>query len=44
MSNNHPNLRSITCHTLKDLIDGKHKESVNSFRFGLLSFAFKFIH
>lgn len=32
MSNNHPNLRSITCHTLKDLIDGKHKESVNSFR------------
>jgi len=32
LSKNHPNLRSITCHTLADLIAGKHKETVNSFR------------
>ena len=32
LSKNHPNLRSITCHTLADLIAGKHKDSVNSFR------------
>jgi len=32
LSKNHPNLRSITCHTLADLIAGKHKDTVNSFR------------
>ena len=32
MSKNHPNLRSIECHTLAELMAGKYKESVNSFR------------
>jgi len=32
LSSNHPNLRSITCHTLADLIAGKHNNCVNSFR------------
>jgi len=32
MSKKHPNLRSIKCHTLADLISGKFKDTVNSFR------------
>jgi len=32
LSNRHPNLRSLTCHTVADLLAGAHDDTVNSFR------------
>jgi len=32
LSNRHPNLRSVTCDTVADLIGGRHDDFVNSFR------------